>query len=130
MRISKTSKNAIVTNVIPTHWQEIFATNAGAMYQSDRERCFFLVFQEKNMKLRITDFFILQKMVFQIDVPSMASNVLPEYDLEIIAPCFMENVLILTLKEVLALQEILEGTQVMLELNQIMTKSRFAVIAH
>lgn len=112
---------------IPSHWQEIFETKAGAVYQSDKERCFFLIFQSKTIKLRITDFFVLQKIVFQIDIPAMATNVSPEYDLEIIAPCFMENVLILTLKEVLDLQEILEGTQAMLELHQIMSKSRFAV---
>ncbi len=116
----------IATN-FPTNCQEIFITEKGGIYQSDRERCFFLIFQEKTIKLRITDFFVLQKIVFQIDIKTMATNVLPEYDLEIIAPCFMENVLILTLKEVLDLQTIFEGTQTMLELHQIVSKSRYAV---
>jgi hypothetical protein len=112
---------------IKEHWLEIFITEAGAMYQSNRERCFWLQFKNELTALQVNDFYYLKKSLDSIDLDAMALHPEKAYDYEIIALNACERCFILSLSEILALRELLAGTSVMLELNSIIYERLYSI---
>lgn len=112
---------------IPNHWTEIFATANGAVYQSNSERCFWLAFKGELTSFKIPCFYQFKKSVDKIDLQAMALNPHKAFDYEIIAPCSCERCFVLTLAEAAALQEILAGAKVMLELNSIIYERLYSI---
>jgi hypothetical protein len=112
---------------IPTHWTEIFATASGAVYQSNRDRCFWLDFKGELTSFKIPCFSQFKKSVDKIDLQAMALNPDKAFDYEIVMTCSCERCFVLTLAEVVALQEILAGAKVMLELNSIIYERLYSI---
>ncbi len=108
-------------------WEEIFVNEQGKIYQCMSKRKIVFVFQNKIEYLRINDFFTLQKLVNNIDVELMLlDNALA--DIEIISPIFFENVFIVSIPEIMALKDLLEGASIMLELQSIIYERLYSVI--
>ncbi len=105
--------------------KELFATQYGAVYQG--KRTLFVHFAGTVTPFNIVHFWALKKRVDEVDVQAMASNPSRVYDCAIISPCASERCYVLSLAEVIAFQDLLAGTKLMLELNSILHEQTYAV---
>ena len=99
---------------------EVFQTLNGAVFQSDRENCWYVDFAGKMARFDYRCMMKLRKAVYHIDIEALllSSELTP--DLEIVFICACDHCYVLTLLEIIAFKELLEGTFVMLELNRIL----------
>jgi hypothetical protein len=114
----------MVTTLTPpqqlTQWEDVFSTNSGAVYQSDAERCWYVDFAGKVAKFDYRCLLKLKKAVYNVDIEAKLLETSKDPDVEIIFICACDHTYILTLLQIISLKEILEGTFVMLQLNQIL----------
>ncbi|CAN5914942.1 hypothetical protein BH24BAC1_BH24BAC1_24530 [soil metagenome] len=99
---------------------EIFTTAHGSFYQCNRTNRFLLYFCGQLSVMRVEDFFILKKLVDQVDLQVMAQNADRASDYAIISPFALDRCFVLTLTDVVNLKEVLAGAKVMLELNSLL----------
>ncbi len=109
----------ITTVVELDQWTDVFQTSAGAIYQSDAERCWYVDFAGKVAKFDYRCLLKLRKAVYHIDIEQALLNTTKDPDVEIIFICACDHCYVLSLLQIIALKELLEGTFVMLELNHI-----------
>lgn len=95
---------------------EVFKTNTGTVYQSDKQNCLFLNFTNKQYKLSYQSLKELKKIIDNIDLEHLCTHTL-HADIEIFL--LKEHCFILTGMQVIALKEILQGTFAMFRLNHI-----------
>lgn len=95
---------------------EVFNTNAGTIYQSDRENCLYLDFACKQYKLSFQTLNDLKKTIDKIDLEHLCTHML-HADIEIFF--IKEHCFLLTGLQVIALKELLQGTFAMFQLNHI-----------
>jgi len=100
-------------------WQEVFSTEAGTIYQSDKEGCLYLDFAGKIVRFDYLCLARLKKIVERIDIESMLMNTSGAADIEIISMCACEHCYVLGATEIVSLKELLQGTFVMFQLNNI-----------
>ncbi|MES2266626.1 MAG: hypothetical protein V4520_07685 [Bacteroidota bacterium] len=100
-------------------WADVFATTKGAVYQSDAERCWYIDFTGKVAKFDYRCLLKLKKAVYNVDIEAKLLNA-KDPDVEIIFICACDHTYILSILQIIALKELLEGTFVMLQLNQIL----------
>ncbi|MES2731537.1 MAG: hypothetical protein V4714_07305 [Bacteroidota bacterium] len=101
-------------------WQEVFSSNAGTVYQSDEEGCLYLDFAGKIARFDFVCLARLKKIVERIDIERMLLNTSNSADIEIISMCACEHCYVLDTREIVALKELLQGTFVMFQLNNIL----------
>lgn len=95
---------------------EVFSTASGAVFQSDREKCWYIRFESNTARFEYRCLQKLKKAVAAINIERLLLNDGKEDDLEIIV-CSCGPVYILSIRQILALRELLQGAFVMLELN-------------
>jgi hypothetical protein len=100
-------------------FEEVFSTVKGAIYQSDSEGCWYVDFAGKLAKFDYRNLLKLKKAVYYIDIENLLLSSDKAPDLEILFICACEHCYVLSLIEIIALKELLQGTFVMLELNHI-----------
>ncbi|MEZ2338690.1 hypothetical protein AB6735_23780 [Mucilaginibacter sp. RCC_168] len=110
----------ITTITTSTPWTDVFKTSAGAIYQCDAERCWYVDFAGKVAKFDYRCLLKLRKSVYHIDIEQALLNTTKDPDVEIIFICACDHCYVLSLIQIIALKELLEGTFVMLELNHIL----------
>lgn len=108
---------------------EVFKTNAGAIYQCDAERCWYVDFAGKLAKFDYRCLLKLRKAVYHVDIEQALLDSSKTPDVEIIFICACDHCYVLTLLQIIALKEILQGTFVMLELNNIIHDRLFRIPA-
>ncbi|RFZ81097.1 hypothetical protein DYU05_20265 [Mucilaginibacter terrenus] len=106
------------TSATPT-WANVFSTAKGAIYQCDEERCWYVDFAGKVAKFDYRCLLKLKKAVYHVDIEDRLLNSGKDPDVEIIFICACDHCYVLSLLQIIALKEILEGTFVMLQLNNI-----------
>lgn len=99
---------------------EVFITSNGSVFQSDREKCWYINFAGKLARFDYRSFMKLRKAIYAIDIEALllSSELTP--DLEIVFICACDHCYVLTLLEIIDFKKLLEGTFVMLELNRIL----------
>ena len=108
-------------------YREVFRTAAGCVSQSDTEKLLLVEFAGKQARYDIRCFLRLKKAIFRIDLEKMATDTTRGSEVEIIRLCACEHCYVLTLSEILAFRELLEGTFVMFELNSIIQERIYAL---
>ena len=103
-----------------TQLTEIYSTSAGAVLQCDKRNRLVLEFAGIVSVLKVDAFLRLKSAVDSIDLEEMATSTQRSSDLEIIAICGCDPVLILSLTEISFLKELLAGAKFMLELNSML----------
>jgi len=98
---------------------EVFQTNKGSVFQSDKENCWYVDFSNKLARFDYRCMMKLKKAVYAIDIESLLLKSGPSADLEILFICACDHFYVLTFAEIIAFKELLEGAFVMLELNKI-----------
>jgi ABC-type protease/lipase transport system fused ATPase/permease subunit len=101
------------------HFNEVFSTKNGAIYQSDSERCWYVDFAGKLARFDYRNLLKLKQAVYRIDIEELLLNSTKSADLEIIFICACDHCYVLSLIQIIKLKEILQGTFTMLELNHI-----------
>lgn len=113
----------------PDHFIEVYKTQNGAVYQSNKDRCFWVDFNDELTSYKVPCFYKFKKAVDNVDLELMASNPAAAYDYEVIAPCSCDRCYVLTLTEIAELKDLLSGAKVMLELNSILYERLYSVMA-
>lgn len=103
-----------------TTWLDVFSTKNGAVYQSDAERCWYVDFAGKVAKFDYRCLLKLKKAVYNVDIEAKLLETSKDPDVEILFICACDHCYILSLLQIIALKELLEGTFVMLQLNHIL----------
>ena len=103
-----------------TTWVNVFSTKAGAIYQCDAERCWYVDFGGKVARFDYRCLLKLKKAVYNVDIEQKLLESTKDPDVEIIFICACDHCYILSLLQIIALKEILEGTFVMFQLNHIL----------
>ena len=98
---------------------EVFSTTHGAVYQNDAARCWEVDFAGKQANFDYRCLLKLRDCLYRIDVEEKLLHHAADADVEIIFICACEHTYVLNLLQVIALRDLLQGTFVMLELNQI-----------
>lgn len=108
---------------------EVYSTSAGAVLQCDHRNRIVLHFAGSLTAFKVDAFLRLKQIVERIDLMAMASSTDRSSDVEVIYPVGCERVFVLTLPEVIALKELLEGAKVMLDLNSLLNERLNPVMA-
>ena len=108
------------TTVISPSFAEVFSTKKGSVYQSDAENCWYIDFGGKLARFDYRCLLKLKKAVANFDVAGLLLNSEPAADLEIVFICACDHFYILSIMEIIAFQELLDGTFTMLHLNQML----------
>lgn len=108
---------------------EVYSTTAGAVLQCDHRNRLVLQFAGSLTAFKVDAFLRLKQMVEFIDLSTMASSTDRSSDVEVIYPVGCERVFVLSLPEVVALKELLEGAKVMLDLNSLLNECLNPVMA-
>lgn len=98
---------------------EVFCTARGSSYQSDRENCWYIDFAGKLARFDYRNLIKLKKSVYAVDIEAKLLKSDRTADLEIVFICACDHCYVLSILEIIALKELLQGTFVMLELNHI-----------
>ena len=108
-----------IATVPSVDFVEVFQTNKGSVFQSDKENCWYVDFSNKLARFDYRCMMKLKKAVYAIDIESLLLKSGPSADLEILFICACDHFYVLTFAEIIAFKELLEGAFVMLELNKI-----------
>ncbi|MBD1384179.1 hypothetical protein IDJ75_02725 [Mucilaginibacter rigui] len=117
----------LTTNPQISTLSDVFSTQNGAVYQCDAERCWYVDFAGKVAKFDYRCLLKLKKAVYNVDIEAKLLDSSKKPDIEIIFICACDHTYILTLLQIIALKEILEGTFVMLQLNNIIQDRLYRV---
>jgi hypothetical protein len=98
---------------------EVFKTEAGSIYQSDSENCWYVDFAGKLARFDYRCLLKLRKAVYHIDIEAILLDNTKSPDIEIVFICACDHCYVLSVLEIIALKELLQGTFTMLELNHI-----------
>lgn len=110
-------------------FEEVFANNSGAIFQSDSEKCWYIDFAGKLARFDYRNLLKLKKAVYQIDIEGKLLSSDKSADIEIIFICACDHSYVLSLLELIKLKELLQGAFVMLELNHIIYDRLFRVVS-
>jgi len=117
-------------SLLPTvDFSEVFSTTAGTIFQSDSERCWYIDFAGKLARFDYRNLLKLKKAVYQVDIEQKLLSSDKSPDVEILFICACDHCYVLSLLQVIALKELLEGTFVMLELNHIINDRLHRIVA-
>ncbi|WP_256004159.1 hypothetical protein [Pedobacter deserti] len=111
------------------NFTEVFSTPAGAVYQSDAERCWYIDFGGKLARFDYRNLLKLKKAVYQIDIEHLLLTTDKTPDLEIIFICACDHCYVLSLIQIINLKDLLQGTFAMLELNHIIFDRLHRIVA-
>ena len=98
---------------------EVFTTSAGKVYQSDRERALFVDFGGKIAKFSFPCLKSLKGELNSIDIENMLIDLSrPEFEFLTIATS--EHCYVLSVLDIIQFRELVDGTFVMFQLNNIL----------
>src|SRR5687768_15536698 len=110
-------------------FSEVYSTRSGSIYQSDSENCWYIDFAGKLARFDYRNLLKLKKAVYQIDIENLLLNSDKAPDLEIIFICACDHCYVLSLIQIIALKELLQGAFVMLDLNHIIYDRLHRIVA-
>lgn len=110
-------------------FSEVYGTRSGSIYQSDSENCWYIDFAGKLARFDYRNLLKLKKAVYQIDIENLLLNSDKAPDLEIIFICACDHCYVLSLIQIIALKELLQGAFVMLDLNHIIYDRLHRIVA-
>lgn len=99
---------------------EVFSTKSGSIYQCDKENCWYVNFSGKIARFDYRCMMKLKKAIYGLNVEDLLLNSSKSADLEIVFICACDHFYILSIMEIIEFKELLEGTFVMLNLNQLL----------
>ncbi len=108
-----------VKTATASRYTEVFANKAGTVYQSDREGCWYIDFDGKLVRFDHRGLLKLKNSICRVDIEELLLNSDRSPEIEMVFICACNHCYFLNLLQIISLKQLLEGTFVMLELNQI-----------
>lgn len=108
---------------------EIFTTTTGAVYQCDGRNRVLVNFAGQLTTLKVDAFLRLKRAVDNVDLEEMAASTSRAADVEIISVCGCERCYVLTLPELYAFKELLDGAKFAMTLNSVLHECLSAQLA-
>lgn len=93
-----------------------------ASHQCDRDRCFYIDFGKKQVKLTFCQLLSLRHKVQRINLEAHFDGKYNNSGIEILTLCNREHLFILDTKEIIELKELLRVTFGVLEINSLVTR--------
>jgi hypothetical protein len=107
---------------------EVFKTEYGTVYQDDAAKRWVIDFAGKQAAFDYRCLLKLRDRIYNIDIEAKLFNPKAS-DFEIIFICACDHTYVLSLIQIVTLRELLQGTFVMLELNQIIHNTLYRIPA-
>ncbi len=104
------------------HFEEVYKTDHGAVYQCSRQNCYWLDFAGGTTAFKVSDFFSFKKKVDAVDISAMVIDSSRTADFTIIMPFRTPRCFVLDINAVLNLRELLAGAKFMIELNSVVNE--------
>ncbi|HEX8378571.1 MAG TPA: hypothetical protein VF602_12200 [Pedobacter sp.] len=98
---------------------EVYRTNCGSVSQCNKTNTYILEFLGSSTAFKAINFLDFSKRVNQLDLEEMIFSTLAASDVALIMPAYCDRCFVLTLTEVLNLQELLSGAKFALHLNSV-----------
>lgn len=114
---------------VPSSYQEVFRTDRGAVYQCNTTNRLILEFWDAHTPMSFRDFAQFRRMVETVDLRQMALSTDAAHDVEILTPPRSERCYVLTLCEVIHLRELLNGANLMFDLNSMLRECGCATLS-
>lgn len=102
------------------HIIELYRTLHGCIYQDNKRSLLILEWYGQRSVLKLPCYFSLRKLVNRINLAHILSNTDRAYDVEVLNPCGCDRCFVLNIHEILELQELVNGSKAMMELNSIL----------
>lgn len=102
-----------------TNVEEVYKTEAGAIYQCSRKNCYWLEFGGTTTSFSVSDFLKFKKSIDGINIESMLTDTARSSDFTLVMPFRTERCYLLDVQAVLNLREVLDGAKFMMELNSV-----------
>ena len=99
----------------------IFTSKYYSSYQSSKERCFYIDFGHKLIKISFCQLLSLRYKAKKLSSGEHLEYMLQHYDTTLLTFCDKEHVLLLDVLQVLDFAELIQGTFAMIELNEVLT---------
>lgn len=97
----------------------LFQSYYFSSYQSDSDRCFYIDFGNKTVKLSLCQLLSIRKKVQDIDLESHFDEDLNYHGIEILTLCNREHLFVLDTLQIIDLKQLLKATFGVLELNSL-----------
>lgn len=110
-------------------YTEVFSTQDGAVYQSDREGCWYIDFAGKLIRFDYRSLLTLKKSIYRVDIEELLLDSSKKPEIEMVFICACNHCYFLSLLQIISLKQLLEGTFAMLELNQIIHDRLYRTVA-
>jgi ABC-type protease/lipase transport system fused ATPase/permease subunit len=117
-----------VQTAISNNFTEVFSTKHGAVYQNDRENCWYIDFAGKLIRFNYQNLLNLKRSIYRVDIENQLLDSSKQPEIEMVFICACNHCYILNLLQIISLKELLEGTFAMLELNQIILDRLFRTV--
>lgn len=101
--------------------KQLFQSRHYTSYQCDKGRCFYVDFHGKIVKFTFCQLLALRQQVKKINLSAHFSGE-NENGIEILVLCNREHIFILDTSEIIDLQDLVQGTFVIMELNSLVTR--------
>lgn len=98
---------------------EVYRTNSGVIFQSDREECWYVHFGGKIARCNYSALFRLKKAIEGVSIEKMLLDPAKGKDFEIISLSGSDHFYVLSAIEILAFKDLLHGAFVMFKLNHL-----------
>lgn len=92
-----------------------------ASYQCDRDRCFYIDFGHKKIKLTFCQLLSLRQKVQQINLDAHFDQEMNYHGLEILTLCNREHLFVLDTLQIIDFKQLLKATFGMLELHSLVS---------
>lgn len=107
--------------MICSHLNELFKSEHGAVYQCNKNNCYWLDFKGEKSSFKVSDFLRFKEEVEAIDIESLLANPSRSADFTILMPYRCDRCFLLSALDVVNLREILSGARFMIELNSVLS---------
>lgn len=101
--------------------EQLFTSKYYKSYQSKTERCFYLDLGRKRVKVSFCQLLGLRYKIKQLSTPEHLEYMINHCDVTLLSFCDKEHIILLDTLQVLDFTELIQGTFVMLELNNVLT---------
>lgn len=111
------------------HLIEVFRTNRGAVYQSNRTNKYFLEFLNYSSFFKPGDFLHFKQQVECINLEKMLQCQSRSGDIALLMPHYSDCCFILSIPDIVDLKELLTGAKFMLQLNSMVHECLYRSMA-
>lgn len=97
----------------------LYKSDYFAAYQCDQNRCFYIDFGHKKVRMSLCQLLSMRQKVLSIDIDSHFDELQNSHGIEILSLCNREHLFILDTLQILDLKQLLRASFGILELNSL-----------